>query len=398
MLQGIQYLLPFLVMPIMTAALGANKFGVLMYWASVLAGLSVLVDFGFGYVGGREAAKKDFRFSSISELYSSILVARFLVLLFSFVLLFLIFLFSPEPMRMPYAPLLVVLGLIGAAISPLWLLLASKMTGCIAISGFAGQLLLLGIAYFCVRDENDLWLALLAQCASLFVNSFFASIFVFLYIRPALKVVKLKEALCMLKSSFSMFLSTSSAAVYSVMNPFVIGVFGSPESVATFALAERIVKAFLGLISPVLSVLYPYSIRQARNGEYWAKGVTFAVVLFASLLIAVLNCGAESLILYFGGDGFEGVLVVVRILSFSIFFVVLGNIAGIHWLVARGYDRSVFFVTGFAAFLYFMLFPAQVLKSGVVGGAWVLLLIETCVCVGFLLMVLRVEKKKVKET
>ena len=110
-------------------------------------------------------------------------------------------------------------------------------------------------------------------------------------------------------------------------------------------MAERIVKAFLGLISPVLSVLYPYSIRQARNGEYWAKGVTFAVVLFASLLIAVLNCGAESLILYFGGDGFEGVLVVVRILSFSIFFVVLGNIAGIHWLVARGYDRSVFFVT-----------------------------------------------------
>lgn len=44
MLQGIKYLLPFLVTPIMTNALGANKFGVLMYWASVLAGLSVLVD------------------------------------------------------------------------------------------------------------------------------------------------------------------------------------------------------------------------------------------------------------------------------------------------------------------------------------------------------------------
>ncbi len=396
LVQGIQYLLPFLVIPIMTTALGASKFGVLMYWTAVMTGLSIVIDFGFGYVGGREAAKKDFSLCSISELYSSIIAARLFVFFFSFCFLCLIVFLSPVEMRFSFVLPLVMLGLIGAVVSPSWLLLASKMTGFIALSSFAGQLLVLGIAYFGVRSEDDLWLALLAQCASPFVTSLLASVFVFLYIKPDFRIVKPTEVVRMLKTSFRMFLSTSSAAVYSSMNPFFVGALLTPESVAAFALAERIIKAFLGLLSPALLALYPYSIRQAQRDRFWSRRLTFLAILCAGGVVVFLNFIAEPLVAYFGGEDFGDVLLIVRILSVSMFFVVVGNVAGIHWLGARGYDRSVLLVTGAAAVMYVIFFPVQILIDGAVGGAWVLLFIEIFVGGGLLLMALLIYKKRIK--
>lgn len=394
--QAVQYLIPFLIIPILTAALGVSEFGVLMYWTAVMAGFSIVVDFGFGYVGGRELAKREFDFVAVSELYFSILGARFLVFVVASVLLYLIVFLSPDRMQVSMVYPLVLSGLVGALISPNWLLLALRMTGCVALSGFSGQLFLLLGSYFFVENESDIWVALLVQCFSPLVSSIFASLFVFFFVRPDCYFVSINESVSMLVKSFRMFLATSSAAAYSAINPFIVGFFLAPDFVSAFALAERIVKAFIGLISPVLSALYPYSIRRAQGDGFWDGRITIAVLISAVILVVLLNVVAESLVLHFGGVGFSHAVPIVRVLSFNIFFVVIGNVAGIHWLGAKGYDRSVLAVTGIAAILYVVFFPLIISRAGIVAGAWGLLAIEVFVGLGLFLIALIVKNKGLK--
>jgi hypothetical protein len=86
----------------------------------------------------------------------------------------------------------------------------------------------------------------------------------------------------------------------------------------------------------------------------------------------------------------------VRVLSFNIFFVVIGNVAGIHRLGAKGYDRSVLAVTGIAAILYVVFFPLIISRAGIVAGAWGLLAIEVFVGLGLFLIALIVKNKGLK--
>src|SRR5260370_35888620 len=67
---------------------------------------------------------------------------------------------------------------------------------------------------------------------------------------------------------WKMFLFRGSLSLYVGGNAFILGLFTSPQTVAYYAGAERISRAFLSLLTPISQALFPrvsYLVQEARE-------------------------------------------------------------------------------------------------------------------------------------
>lgn len=112
-MQFLNYLLPFITLPYLARVLTIEGYGVYIFSQSFIQYFIILIDFGFDLSGTREISINRNNSKKLSEIFSSILVIKFILMIISFIFLVILIIFVPGIREYWYVHLLMFLMVIG---------------------------------------------------------------------------------------------------------------------------------------------------------------------------------------------------------------------------------------------------------------------------------------------
>lgn len=337
-LQVFSYILPLLTLPYLVRVLGVEKFGLVAFAASFIAFFNILVDYGFNLSATREVAVNRENKSKITEIYSSVMSIKVLLILFSFLILASI-VYSFDKFRVDDTLYFITfIVVIGQALFPIWYFQGMEKMKYITIVNISSKTLFTIAIFVFVHSEADYLLVPLLTGLGSLIGSIYALYIVKKHFNQEFRFQSFSTLKKHFIDSSQFFLSRVSVSVYTSANAFVLGLFTNNTMVGYYAIAEKLYQAIQSFYSPISQVLYPY-VSKERNIKLFKKIFKLLVVLNIFGVI-FLYFFSEPIfdILFTNKIGSES-LEVFHILLLSTLVTIPSILIGYPFLGALGFNK-----------------------------------------------------------
>lgn len=335
---------PILTVPYLARVLRPEGWGVVVFAQSFSAWLILLIEYGFDLSGTRAIARVRTEPHLLPEVVAGIQGAKTLVLAIVTVgtalIYFVVPLFREYPLILLWAWAYAVLK----GMSPFWYFLGTeRMRAPAGLDAAAKVVAALGV-FIWVQVPADGWRVLALQAvtsaASLVVMT------LWLYRAVALRIPTRSGILRTLKDSAGVFIFRASSGLYVQANAFILGLMTTPQVVAYFGGAERIVRAAINLLHPITQTLFPrlshLVVADPAGARRLFRLCSIGMLGMGVVMGAVAFLAAEPLVGLLLGPGYEAAVPVLRILAALPPVVAVGGVFGLHWALPMGLDRPFY--------------------------------------------------------
>ena len=392
-LQIANYLIPFLVLPVVSRILGPALFGSVGYAQNIITYLTLLVNFGFEYSATRQIALAGEDKAKKNRLFWAVLSVKGCLLLLSFAILAVLPTFVPRIACDPKLYIYTALTNIGIVLFPTWYLQGEQQMDKMAWANFFTKLLGALLVIAIVREAAAYrWYPLLLSFASIIVG-IGALIYVIRHFhigRYECTRASIREVLA---PSWPIFLNNVFVSLYTTVNMTLLGAFAADETIGYFSAAQRIILALnMVVVLPVSTAVYPEISRQFELSK--RQGVQFLkhVLLYASLASAIVSLitflTAPLVIRIVYGGGFGPAIDILRWLSPIPFLVMVATLLTIQGLYGMGLQKWAPWVGATLACccigLNLLLLPQLGVKGVCI--SWMVAEILECLLVGGILL------------
>ncbi len=387
------YLIPFLVLPIISRILGASLFGSVSYAQNIVAYLTLLVNYGFEYSATRQISIARDDKARTDAIFWSVITAKSVLLLVSFAILAVLPLFIERVACDPRLYLYTALANIGIVFFPTWYLQGVQRMDKMAWANFFTKLLGAVLVLALVREAAAYRLyPLLMSLASVAVG-IGAMIYVIRHFdigRPSYSRQTMRDVL---SAGAPIFLNNVFVALYTTANMTILGIYAADNVIGFFSGAQRLIQAMIMIVVlPVSMAAYPEISR--RFVESKQEGIAFLkrVLLIAGSAAAVVSlltfvC-APLIIRIMYGAGFAPAVVFLRWLAPIPVLVMVATLLTVQGLYGLGLQRWAPWVglvlAVFCVGLNLVLLP----RIGEIGVciSWVAAELMECLLVGIILL------------
>ncbi|MEN6578788.1 MAG: flippase [Phycisphaerales bacterium] len=342
--QFANYLAPLILIPYLTRVLGLSRYGLVELARAVSVYFLILTDYGFSYSATREVSIHREDPEKLSEIFSSVMILKLLLMLLSAAILSAI-VFAVPRLR-PDWPVyyLSFASVVGMCLLPLWLFQGLERMKHIAVLNVVAKVLVIVATLVVVRAPDDyLYVPLLHSAGALAIG--LAGLIIVLrgfHIRfrvPAADVLKRE-----LVNGWHLFVSRIATFLCTTSNVVVLGLFADNVFVAYYAAGEKIVWAAAdGLMNPLSQAIFPHISRLALQSKQAALRFANRVAALLSVVTLLISAGlflAAPCIARFALDqDSQGGATVIRILSLVPFLVGLNTVFGVQIMVNFGLQR-----------------------------------------------------------
>lgn len=313
-LQIFTYALPLLTLPYLVRVLGVEKYGLVMFAQSLILFFNILVDYGFNLSATREISIHRDNKDKITEIFSSVMIIKFLILIFSIAILalivfsFEIFYINKELYFITY------LIVVGHALLPIWYFQGLEEMKYITIVNILSRVVFTAAIFLFINKEDDYILVPLLNGFGVILGSIYALYLIKKSFKQEFNFQSIKTLKIYFKDSTDFFLSRVSVSIYTSANAFVLGLFTNNTMVGYYSIAEKLYQAIQGLYGPITQALYPY-VAKEKN-----------VPLFKKIFYSVIALNIIGVMILFGfGEFIFSILFTQKIgsESISIFYVFL---------------------------------------------------------------------------
>jgi len=343
--QASNYLVPVIILPYLFRVLGDSKYGLVEFARAVSIYFLTVTDYGFSLSATREVALHREDPAKVSEIFSAVMLLRFLLLVLSLAALVLMILGIPR-LRIDWAVYLLAFGhVIGQWLFPVWLFQGMERMKHIATLNVIARVLFIVAIFIFVSGPSDYLYVPLLQSASSILTGLAALFLAFreFPIRfhvPAIGVLKRE-----FKNGWHIFLSRMATSLYTTSNIVILGLFADNAAVAYYAAGDKIARAVQGLQIPLSQAIFPHIGKLAAQSRQAALVFTAHVTKLVSVLTLGLSVTLFVTAPYvarviLGAQFAEGVAV-IRILSPLPFIIGLSNIFGVQIMVNFGLKRAM---------------------------------------------------------
>ena len=301
-LQGLNFILPLLIIPLLEQRIGLGKFGLVMYAQYIMSFCIVITDFGFNITATREIAilkenKKDY-----SDFFSSVVWFRVLLIITMFILL-LILVFSIDKLRDDYWIYLLSYGVVvGQAIFPVWFFQGIEKMQIITLVNVAAKLIFTLCIFFYVTETADYYFVPVFNSLGFIVAAIFSFAIALKYTR--LKFVIVPEFRAFVKDSFSVTVSNITSISGLISNGVILGYFFGDTLVGVYSIFEKLITASKSVFMPIFQVLYPYISRKSNQSIFKEVKRIIPIIATIGLVLSfvLLVFGEWTIINFFQND------------------------------------------------------------------------------------------------
>lgn len=362
LMQGINQLLPLIVMPYLMVVLGAGGYGYIGFSLSVVQYLTLIVDFGFNLSATKHVAIVKDDIEERSKVFWSVFWAKSLLLLASSLLLVILIAFVPTFQRYGFVIICTFPMVLGSTYTFLWMFQGIGKVRDMAIINTLSKILMLPLIFVFVKDKTDFPMAALLQSMVFVLTAIISS--AYLYKIKVIRFFKVKRERIWeeIKDSFPLFLSSASTSVYTQLFVVVLGFLCAEDVVGKYSSAERIMRALcFVLYVPINQAFFPkvsaLSSNNRTEGIKVLQRVKWLVLGIMSTVSILLFIFAPTIGHLLGKD-YEGFDTLLRIFAFAPIFIGIGGVYGQIGLIALGnklsriHFRNVYFVVALLAILF----------------------------------------------
>lgn len=365
-LQGANYLLPLITLPYLVRVLGPTKFGLLAFAQAFIQYFAVVTDYGFNLTATREIAVQRHDSKQVFETFKTVLAIKLALMVLSFMVMGVIVVSLPKFRQEWPLYFCTFLNVLGNVLFPLWLYQGLERMKYITALTLTARVLATVAIFAFVRNGNDYLLAAAIQAGGGVVGGILGLVAATTVIPirgPFLPSVA--EVWARLRDGWPVFVSSVGVTLFSNSNIFILGLFASLEVVGYFAIADKIVRAVIGLSIPISSAIYPrVSFLFAHSKEmaisFLRKVLVFGgggFLLISLALFIYANLVAKLVI----GHSNDDVGTLIRLMSIVPFSVFVDNVYGIQILLNLGMTqqlmRAILYAGAFSVLTSFVVVP-----------------------------------------
>jgi len=343
--QFANYAAPLITLPYLFRVLGPARYGLVELARVVTIYFLFLTDYSFSLSATREISIRRDDPERVSEVFSTVLVLRLLLVILSAAMLSAAVLLLPK-LRADWPVYFLSFGhVLGMWLFPVWLFQGLERMRPIAIVNvIAKTLVIAGVFVFIHKQDDYLYVPLLQSSGAVFVGLagliLAVRTFRVRFHVPSAAVLK-REFL----DGWHLFVSQIATTLYTTSNTVILGLFTDYTFVGYYAAGEKIVRAVQSLQIPLYQAIFPHMSRLAPQSRPAALAYAGRIAgLLAVLTLAMsigLFLGAPWITRAIQGTASPEGIAVIRILSFLPFIISLSNIQGVQILINFGHQRTL---------------------------------------------------------
>lgn len=365
LLQVAGYIFPLITMPYLARVIGVEGFGKIAFAAAVMIWLQTIADWGFNFTATRDIAQNRENPEKVSEIFSSVLWSRIVLMLISATILFLLVVFIPLFKKNADVLFVSFLMIPGHILFPDWFFQAMERMKYITILNVVSKLLFTIAVFVFIKEKSDYILQPLLTS----FGFIFSGVIAFYYI-----LIKWKIRLC--KPSISsiwgtickskdVFLNNLLPTLYNSFSTVLLGIFAGEVANGVFDAGKKFIMIAQQFMTMLSRAFFPFLSRRIEKHHIYTRINIILSLAFSTFLFLF----APIIINTFFTNEFSDSVIVLRIMSFSVFFLSLNNIYGTNYMIIKGYERELRNITFVVSALGFALSFPLIYYWEYIGGA-----------------------------
>lgn len=281
-LQGLNYLLPLLIIPFLERTLGLERFGLVMLAQYLMAFCMAITFFGFDTTATREISIIKARNGDYSTIFFKVFWARIILLIVVFGLLC-IFVFTIPRYRVEWHIYLLSYGIvIGQTILGEWFFQGMEKMQLLTAVNAGAKILFTVLLFVFISSPDDYSFVPIFNSIGFLI----AGIVMFLI---SLRYVSwqwpdFNDSKEFYKESFKVFISDISTQFTFAANGLLLGFFAGDAVVGIFSAFDRLMLALKKMYLPFYQAMYPYMSRKSKvEKQHMMKKLIPAIALAGTI-------------------------------------------------------------------------------------------------------------------
>lgn len=380
-LNGINVLLPLLTLPYILRVVGAANYGIYAYVYTIINYLLLITAYGFNLSATKQIAQNRDNKEQINIIYNATMACRiglFIVALIFFVLLSPLLLETTDKKFLFYMGLGIVVGDI---LNPVWLYQGMEKMRFITIVNVVSKVVFTVLIFVLIKEAQHFRYITLINSSGFLLAGVVSTIIAKRQFGISFSLPRIQQIKIQLKEGLALFGTTIGTNLYTNANVFILNFFVDSSTLGMYAAAEKIIKGFQSLTSPITQALFPYISNkfkgqtihdQIDQTQKILKNI-FGIFIIPTILIFA---GAAFLITIFCGDGYDISVVLLRIMSPVVIIGTLNYTLGVIGLVNLNEQKSFFQGVVFSGMVSVIFLSITASHWGVYSAALAMLLSE----------------------
>ena len=362
-LQALNMFLPLFTLPYLVRILGAENFGLVSFSLSIIMYFNILVSFGFELSATREISINRDNLEKVSKIFSTIMLIKILLFIFSYIVLTLLLIFV-DRLGEHVALYYVTFGFVfGNLLFPTWFFQGMERMKYITYINFVSRVLFTILIFLLVKERDDYIYVPLLNTLGTVIGGLYSLWLVFSLYKIKIVMPSREDFILHLKESYAFFLSrvaNDGSRYYAIT---IIGMIFGNVVVGYYSMIEKLYYAFMSLGGIVAQTIYPYMSR-TKNIVFFKKAFLLVVLASIALLIPIIYFYKEILLLVFNIN--NEIMGDIFLIMFSgTLFGVINALIGYPLLAAFGYIKEANISLIYASIIYvvFITVAAYVTKD-----------------------------------
>lgn len=382
--QMLVLILPLITTPYISRVLGAENIGIYSYTISISAFFILFGSLGVALYGQREIAYLQEDKKNRSKVFFEIIIFRCVIMFISLTIFYITCVIGNNEYNLYYK--ILILEIIANMLDVSWLFQGIEEFKKTVGRNTLVKLISIISIFTLVKTKNDLSIYFIIYVFSILIGN----LSLWLYIPKYIQKVKIKELDIWrhLKPTISLFIPQIAIQVYTLLDKTMIGLIIADKSeVGYYEQANKIIKMLLTIITSLGTVMMPRIASTFVKGNkkkidnYMEKSFNMVFMLAFPLIFGIIAVSDEFVPIFFG-NGYEKVIVLMKILCPIILLIGLSNVTGTQYLLPtkRQKEYSISVVCG--SIINLVMNSILIFKLGALGASIGTVLAEiavTCV-------------------
>ena len=343
-LQVANYLIPFLVLPIISRILGASLFGSVSYAQNIVTYLTLLINYGFEYSATRQISIAREDKAKTDAIFWSVIAAKGMLLILSFAILAVLPFCMERVACDPKLYIYTALANIGIVFFPTWYLQGVQQMDKMAWANFFTKLLGAVLVLSLVREASAYRLYPLLMSASSILIGIGAMIYVIRHFGISSPVLSRQTLREVMQAGAPIFLNNVFVALYTTANMTILGMYAADDVIGYFSGAQRLIQALnMVVVMPVSMAVFPeisrrFAQSKAQGAKFLKQVLLLAGGAAAAVSLITFLC-APLMIRIMYGEGFAPSIELLKWLSPIPFLVMIATLLTVQGLYGMGLQR-----------------------------------------------------------